>query len=113
MPPVYLLPVAIVLTPVGIWAAGATAIAVRRTDPQIVVIDEVLGQWLTLAAMVHINKWAFILGLALFRIFDITKPWPVRNLERLHGGLGIIADDLMAGVYGAIVLFLAGHYNLV
>jgi phosphatidylglycerophosphatase A len=113
MPPACLLPLTLLLTAPAIWASSATAIDLGKEDPQIVVIDEVLGQWLTLAAMVHVNWQSYLLGLALFRIFDITKPWPIRKLERLHGGLGIVADDLLAGVYGAVVLFAAGHYHLV
>ena len=101
------------MTPLAVWAAGATARDVGKEDPGLVVIDEVLGQWLTAAAIVHANWQNYVLAFALFRIFDITKPWPVRNLERLHGGLGIVADDLLAGVYGAIVLYTAGRLGLV
>ena len=53
-----------------------------------------------------------VLAFALFRIFDIWKPAPVRQLERLPGGFGIVADDMMAGVYGALVLFAAGRFHL-
>jgi phosphatidylglycerophosphatase A len=53
------------------------------------------------------------LAFALFRIFDITKPWPIRKLEGLHGGTGIIADDLLAGVYGAVVMAAAAHFRLI
>jgi phosphatidylglycerophosphatase A len=77
-----------------------------------VVVDEVSGQWLTLAGAVALNWKSWILALILFRIFDIWKPWPVRRLERLPAGRGIMADDIMAGVYGALVLFAAGCFNL-
>jgi phosphatidylglycerophosphatase A len=111
--PLYLIPLTAVLTPPAIWAAGATARDLGREDPGLVVIDEVLGQWLTAAAMAH-NTWQnYVLAFALFRIFDITKPWPVRKLEQLHGGVGIVADDLLAGIYGAIVLVIAGRLKLV
>ena len=113
MPPLYLIPLSILMTPPAIWAAGATARAVGREDPGMVVIDEVLGQWLTAAAIGRPTWQSFVLAFALFRIFDITKPWPIRRLERLPGGLGIVADDLLAGVYGAVIVFAARHFDLV
>jgi phosphatidylglycerophosphatase A len=97
---------ALICTPVGIWAAGVVARESGRKDPQIVVIDEVLGQWLTLAGASQLNWKTFALGFALFRLFDIWKPVPVRQFEKLPGGTGIVADDLMAGVYGAAVLIV-------
>jgi phosphatidylglycerophosphatase A len=96
----------------GIWAAGRVAIESGRKDPQLVVIDEVLGQWLTLAGATHLSWPALGIGLLLFRIFDILKPPPVRQIERVPGGAGIVLDDMMAGVYGALVLFAAGWFNL-
>jgi phosphatidylglycerophosphatase A len=96
---------ALVMTGPGIWAADQTAARAGKKDPGIVVVDEVLGQWLTLAAMsadAPARQWW--LGFALFRILDIWKPYPVRKLEQLAGGTGIVADDLGAGVYGAVVL---------
>ena len=101
-------PLALVMTGPGIWAADRTAAAAGKKDPGIVVVDEVLGQWLTLAAMATpapAKQW--VLAFALFRIFDIWKPYPVRKLEQLSGGTGIVADDLGAGVYGALVLTAA------
>ncbi len=95
---------AVIATPLGMWAAGVVARETGREDPQLVVIDEVLGQWLTLAGASTLDWKTFLIGFVLFRLFDIWKPPPVRQLEDLHGGVGIVADDLMAGVYGAIVL---------
>lgn len=103
---------AMTLTPVGIWAAHETARIVCRKDPGIVVVDEVLGQWITLAGAPVLNWKSLLAGFLLFRLFDIWKPWPVRQLESLRGGTGIVADDLMAGVYGALVLWVAGWFNL-
>ena len=94
------------------WAATLTAKAVGRKDPSIVVVDEVIGQWITLAGARAFNWKSWLLAFVLFRLFDIWKPPPVRQLEALPGGLGINADDAMAGVYGALVLFLAGWFNL-
>lgn len=96
----------------GIWAADVVARDSGKEDPQIVVVDEVVGQWMTLAGATELNWKSWLLAFALFRLFDIWKPPPVRQLERLPGGLGIIADDAMAGVYGALVLFAAGWFNL-
>ena len=100
LPPIYLVPLTVVMTPLAIWAAGATARQLGKEDPGLVVIDEVLGQWLTAAAIVHATWQSYVLAFALFRIFDITKPWPIRNLERLPGGLGIVADDLLPASTG-------------
>ena len=113
MPPVLLLAFTAVLTGPAIWAAGATERDAGKVDPGLVVIDEVLGQWLTASAIVHATWQSFVLAFALFRILDITKPWPIRRLERLHGGLGIVADDLLAGVYGGVVMFATAYFDLV
>ena len=101
-----LLILAAAVTPVGIWAASRTALIRNTKDPQIVVIDEVLGQWIALAAVAPMSPFHLAAAFVLFRLFDIFKPWPVRRLEALPGGVGIIADDLMAGVYAAAVLAL-------
>jgi phosphatidylglycerophosphatase A len=96
----------------AIWAAGETARATGLKDPQIVVIDEVVGQWITMAGATRLNWISWLLAFALFRAFDIWKPPPVRQLERVKGGAGIVLDDAMAGVYGALVLWAAGWFNL-
>lgn len=93
----------IVITVVGIWAADVTAKALNREDPGPVVIDEVAGQLVTLF-MTGAGLYGAIIGFFVFRIFDIIKPWPARQLEDLPGGVGIMADDLMAGVYGWLVV---------
>jgi phosphatidylglycerophosphatase A len=95
---------AVVLTPLGIWASTRTAEIRQMKDPQIVVVDEVLGQWITLAGASALDLPHIAAALLLFRLFDITKPWPVRKLESLPAGTGIVADDLAAGIYGAAVL---------
>ena len=105
-----LLPLTIVATWPGVWAS--TVAAGERKDPQFIVIDEVLGVWLTMAGATALNGKAWALGFVLFRIFDIVKPWPVRRFEALPRGWGIVADDLMAGVYGGIVLFWFGWFDL-
>lgn len=96
----------------GVWAAGVTARLEGREDPGIVVVDEVIGEWLTIAGATSLNWRSWLLAFALFRIFDIWKPFPIRRLERLPGGWGIVLDDALAGVYGAIVMLVAGRLGL-
>ena len=96
----------------AIWASGVTARATGLKDPQIVVVDEVIGQWLTFAGAMRFNWKSWLLGFVLFRLFDIFKPPPTRQLENVPGGAGIVLDDVMAGVYAALVLFAAGWFNL-
>lgn len=110
--PLWYAGLALALTPLGIWSATITARERKLKDPSIVVVDEVLGQWITLAGATVFNWKSSLAAFALFRLFDIWKPPPVRRLEALPEGTGIVADDLMAGVYGALVLFLMGCFNL-
>src|SRR5207302_2884994 len=99
---------AVLLFGPAVWAADVTARTLKRKDPGLVVIDEVIGQWIALAGARTLNGKSYLAAFALFRLFDIWKPPPVRQLEALPGGLGINADDVMAGLYGALVLWLAG-----
>jgi phosphatidylglycerophosphatase A len=96
----------------AIRAAGIVARESGGKDPQFVVIDEVLGQWLTLAGALRMNWRSFLIAFALFRFFDILKPPPIRLIEGVPGGAGIVLDDMMAGAYAALVLFLTGWFNL-
>jgi phosphatidylglycerophosphatase A len=112
LPPFYLAILAMGLVPIGIWSADVTARMIGKEDPGMVVIDEVLGQWITLAGGLHVNWKMYLIGFGLFRLFDIWKPAPARQFENLPGGQGIVADDLMAGLYGALVLFALGWFNL-
>jgi phosphatidylglycerophosphatase A len=95
----------------GIWAATQTAQLVAQKDPGMVVVDEVLGQWVTLLGATALNWRSFLAAFILFRIFDIWKPWPVRNFEKLPKGTGIVADDLAAGIYGALILYIGGKFG--
>ncbi|HVW04770.1 MAG TPA: phosphatidylglycerophosphatase A [Vicinamibacterales bacterium] len=89
---------------VGIWAADVAERHCQREDPGHVIIDEVAGQLMTLL-LLNVGIVGAAIGFFVFRILDIIKPWPARQLESLHGGLGIMADDLMAGVYGWIIMW--------
>ena len=102
---------ALILLGPAIWSAASVARQTGKSDPQIVVIDEVIGQWIALAGAQFYSLQAWIVAFFLFRLFDIWKPWPIRRLERLHGGTGIVLDDVMAGIYAALVLYLAGWNN--
>jgi phosphatidylglycerophosphatase A len=121
----------------GVWASHVAADYSGVKDPQFVVIDEVAGQHLTLVlplipiampslqshmdfsvyaifSALSLVNWKYLLaGFLLFRLFDIWKPYPIKNLENLPGGWGIMADDWLAGVYAAILLRAALHFGLV
>jgi len=101
----------LILAP-SIWAAGVTARVCGKKDPGMVVVDEVIGQWIALAGAISLNWKSYLGAFLLFRLFDIWKPAPARQLEALPGGTGIIADDVMAGIYTALVLLVAGWFNL-
>jgi phosphatidylglycerophosphatase A len=95
----------------AIQSATAVSIGLGRKDPQIVVVDEVVGQWLTLAGATRLTPLAFLFAFILFRLFDIWKPPPIRRIEQLPGGTGIVLDDALAGVYGAVILYVLGRLN--
>jgi phosphatidylglycerophosphatase A len=111
-PPWSMAVAAVAALPLAVWASHRAAADAGIEDPPFVVIDEVVGQWATLAGATASNWKALLAGFLLFRLFDIWKPVPVRQLEKLRGGMGIVADDVMAGIYGALVLHMAGCFNL-
>jgi phosphatidylglycerophosphatase A len=110
--PIWFLAPAMALLGPGVWAADVTAKLVQRKDPGLVVVDEVIGQWVTLAGVTTLNWKSWAAAFFLFRLLDIWKPFPARRLEDWPGGAGIVADDVMVGIYGALVLFIAGCFNL-
>jgi phosphatidylglycerophosphatase A len=96
------------LLPAAVWSCGAEAARRGETDPRAVVLDEVAGQWLALGLVAVLRPGAvtvaaIVISFALFRIADVLKPWPIRRLERLPGGWGIVVDDLAAGLLAAVV----------
>jgi phosphatidylglycerophosphatase A len=126
----------LLLSFVGVWSAGRTAQLAGIKDPQYVVIDEVAGQHITLIlplipiavpnfaarmdfsdyaiySALSLLNWRYLLaGFVLFRLFDIWKPYPIRKLEEWPHGWGIMADDWLAGVYAAILLKVALHFDV-
>jgi phosphatidylglycerophosphatase A len=91
----------------GIWAASRAERIFRRKDPPQVVIDEIVGQLLTFGLIFKHPRFVLLLtGFLFFRVFDIVKPFPIRRLERVPMGVGIILDDLAAGFYASIILLI-------
>ncbi len=103
--PVYLAVVAGLFV-VGSFAAGEAEKILDNRDPGVVVIDEIVGMLITMIA-VPVTPLSMTLGFILFRVFDIAKPFPVNFFDqRFHGGLGIMLDDVVAGIYSLIILHL-------
>jgi phosphatidylglycerophosphatase A len=96
---------------VGIPAATRVSRATGLKDPQFVVVDETAGQLITLIGAPLAWK-SFLAGFILFRVFDIVKPPPVRQLEKLPEGAGIVIDDVAAGLYGLFVMQFLLHFGL-
>ena len=87
----------------GVWSGGVAERYAGRVDPGIVVIDEVAGMLITML-LIPVTAISVLAGFLVFRALDILKPWPARRFERLPGGFGIMADDVMAAVYGNLVM---------
>jgi phosphatidylglycerophosphatase A len=96
----------VVLCLVGFWAGSVAERHYGQEDPGYVVLDEVVGMLLTLLFL-PVGWAGMLVGFLLFRLFDIVKPPPARQFERLHGGYGIMMDDVVAGIYGNLALRLA------
>lgn len=104
----WLLVTAAALFPIGVWAAERYDAREGSHDSSEIVIDEVVGVWIALA-VVPADLVHCLAGFALFRLFDIAKPWPIAWLDqRVGGGLGVMADDLLAGVFTAAALWGLG-----
>ena len=96
---------AVAVTLIGIWASGRYAEAVGAEDPGSVVIDEVAGQWIALIPA-GLDPWLIGVAFVAFRVFDVAKPWPANWIDqRLTGGLGIMLDDVAAGIYAGLLCF--------
>jgi len=93
------------ITLAGVLISAEIGRSIGKEDPSFIIIDEAAGQLLTFL-LVPVTGWNIFLGIVAFRTFDIWKPYPIRKLERLGKGVGVMADDLLAGVYGCIVLHI-------
>ena len=98
----------ILITGLGIWAASRTERVLALKDPGIVVVDEVAGQMIALlpVSLFRLDAIWIIVLFVLFRAFDIIKPYPARRCESLPGGVGIVTDDLVAGIYAGLVVLV-------
>jgi phosphatidylglycerophosphatase A len=100
--------IVVLIAILGVYVADQAAKYAGMKDPQFVVIDEVSGQMITYFFPFTVLNWkSLVLGFILFRVFDIWKPFPARQAESLPGGLGIMADDWIAGIYAALGLWIA------
>lgn len=100
--------IAIILTPLGFWATAKYEKASGIHDNKQIVIDEVIGQWIALLPvflLTGINWGLILLAFALFRLFDITKPWPISHFDKnVKGATGVMMDDIIAGIFAAILI---------
>lgn len=96
---------------VGVWACNVAGRALGVDDHRSLVWDEFIGQWIALIPALLAPWWAVVIGFVLFRLFDVWKPWPIRWLDRhLKGGMGVMVDDVVAGIFAAVVLAAVLHY---
>lgn len=106
----------VALFAIGVWASNRACRVTGLEDPQLVVIDEVSGQLIALTPLAFLSSLpilSVVIGFLLFRLFDIFKPFPIRKLEHLPGGFGVMADDALAGLYAAVLLWLAHLLRLI
>jgi phosphatidylglycerophosphatase A len=103
-----------IMAVIGIWAGTRAEKIFDRKDAGQIVIDEVCGQILSfvfiapyLARLGQQWRWWMIVGFVLFRFFDIFKPYPINDLQHFAGGLGVMMDDIIAGIYAAVVMSIA------
>jgi phosphatidylglycerophosphatase A len=110
-----LLAATIILLPIGTWACEIYASVKGEVDPKECVIDEVVGQWIVCAFAPILVAWYitvawYFFAFILFRLFDIWKPWPISWVERIvPGGLGIMADDVVAALLGSVIIAVVAH----
>lgn len=93
----------VVLFALGVWSGTEAEHHFGGVDPGPIVLDEVVGMLITLA-LLPVNAMGAFVGFLVFRALDVFKPWPSRRFESLHGGLGIMADDAMAAIYGNVLM---------
>jgi len=105
-----LLAAIVVVFSVGLWASKDYMARTKTHDPGAIVIDEVVGQWIVLLAA-PLDPALYIFGFVLFRLFDIFKPWPISKADQsIPGAMGVMIDDVIAGLFGLAVLVLVNLY---
>ncbi|SRR5665213_366510 len=110
---IWLLFAAIIVFAVGSWACEIYARSKGKPDPSECVIDELAGQWIV-CAFAPLSITAYVLAFILFRVFDILKPWPINWVERnTPGGLGIMLDDVVAGLMACIIIVVLAQFELI
>tara|TARA_B100000676_G_scaffold11937_1_gene10939 strand:+ start:179 stop:637 length:459 start_codon:yes stop_codon:yes gene_type:complete len=101
-----------ILTMISVFAVDEYLKSSKNLDPQEVVVDEVLGQWIAIA-FIPFNLKSFLLAFFIFRFFDISKIFPINKIEKIRGYLGVIGDDLFAGVITAIIILSLTYYGFI
>ena len=104
--------IVIALSALSIYVAGRAEIIYQKKDDQRIVIDEIIGIQITMLP-VAITILHLCVGFVLFRIFDILKPFPINNLQRLPGGWGVVIDDVAAGIYVGVILFALNYTGII
>ncbi len=100
----------VAFTVLGVWSSSVSE-RYWGEDPSRVVMDETVGEWIALLAVPASGHWGYVLAaFVLFRFFDIVKPLGVRSMEKLKGGYGIMADDILSGIYAAIVIVVFNYF---
>ncbi|MBP7791869.1 MAG: phosphatidylglycerophosphatase A [Candidatus Goldbacteria bacterium] len=112
MPPIIYLSVILVLIFLGIWASNYAIVIFKSDDPHKVVIDEVVGFLITMFFIPYSLK-RLVIGFFIARILDIIKPWPAYQSQKLRGGNGIMADDVIAGIYGNILMWVLIFFKII
>jgi phosphatidylglycerophosphatase A len=102
----------ILVCAIGIFASQQAERIFDEEDPQRVVVDEVAGQLIAYSSVAVIDWKHLLVGFVLFRLFDIWKPYPINKLQDLHGGFGVMADDILAGIYAAMIIYTLTFFNI-
>ncbi|HSC19589.1 MAG TPA: phosphatidylglycerophosphatase A [Rhizomicrobium sp.] len=109
---VLLMVAAVAALAIGAWASELYVARSKASDPSECVVDELAGQWIA-CAFAPVSLAGYLLAFVLFRLFDIWKPWPIRHAERLHGGIGIMADDVVAALIAGAILAVLAHTGVI
>jgi phosphatidylglycerophosphatase A len=102
----------VVVCAIGIWASQQAERIFDEEDPQRVVVDEVAGQLIAYSSVAVVDWKHLLVGFVLFRLFDIWKPYPINKIQDLHGGFGVMADDILAGIYAAMIIYSLTFFNI-